>query len=139
MTIDTRDVYFQHKLDINQTNQNFLVTLKPNPELRKQGPSKCLLHFKDKLENLLGQLQEPGIIREKGDDELGSFFVNPISLLPKADYVKFVINVRYLNSITNLSTYSWPLEPVQMSISDQWQILHSKRPFMRSSPGPSIS
>ena len=48
------------------------------------------------------------------DDELGSLFVNSIILLPKADYVKLVINARYLNSITDLTNYSWPLEPVQM-------------------------
>ena len=47
------------------------------------------------------------------DDELGSLFVNPIILLPEADYVKFVMYARYLNSITDLTNYSWPLEPVQ--------------------------
>ena len=52
--------------------------------------------------------------RKGDDDELGSLFVNPIILLPKADYVKLVIDVRYLNSITDLVNYSWPLEPVQM-------------------------
>ena len=73
------------------------------------------LHFKDKLEKLLSQLQDSGIIREMGDDdELGSLFVNPIILLPKAVYVKLVIDARYLNSITDLTNYSWPLEPVQM-------------------------
>ena len=48
------------------------------------------------------------------DDELGSLFVNPIILLPKADYDELVIDARYLNSITDLTNYSWPLEPVQM-------------------------
>ena len=48
------------------------------------------------------------------DDELGSLFVNPIILMPKKDYVKLVINERYLNSVTDLTKYSWPLEPVQM-------------------------
>ena len=48
------------------------------------------------------------------DDELVSLFVNPIILLPNADYVKLVIDARYLNSITDLTNYSWPLEPVQM-------------------------
>ena len=48
------------------------------------------------------------------DDELGSLFVNPIILLPKADYVKLVIDARYPNSITDLTNYSWPLKPVQM-------------------------
>ena len=118
MIIDSRDVYSQHKFDIGQTKQKFHVTLKPNSELRKQRPSKVPLHLKDKLEKLLGQLQETGIIREMGDDdELGSLFVNPIILLPKADYVKLVIDARYLNSITDLTNYSWPLEPVQMILT----------------------
>ena len=55
------------------------------------------------------------IIREMGDDdELGSPFVNPIILLPKHDYIKLVIDARYFNSVTGLTIYSWPLEPVQM-------------------------
>ena len=48
------------------------------------------------------------------DDELGSIFVNPIILLPKADHVKLVNDARYLKTITDLTNYSWPLEPVQM-------------------------
>ena len=115
MIIDSRDVHSQHKIDIGQTKQKVHVTVKPNSELRKQQPSKCPLHFKDKLKKLLGQLQDSGIIREMGDhDELGSLFVNPIILLPKADYVNLVIDPRYLNSITDLTNYSWQLEPVQM-------------------------
>ena len=41
-------------------------------------------------------------------------FVNPIILMPKNDYVKPVIDARYLNSVTDLTIFSWPLEPVQM-------------------------
>ena len=115
MILDSRDVYSQHKFDIGQTKQKFHVTLKLNSKLRKQRPRKCPLHLKDKQKKLLGQLQDSGIIREMGDDdELGSLFVNPIILLPKTDYVKRVIEARYLNSITELTNYSWPLEPVQM-------------------------
>ena len=55
------------------------------------------------------------IIREMGDDdEIGSLFVNPIILMPKNDYVKLVIDARYLNSVTDLTNYSWSLEPVQI-------------------------
>ena len=115
MIIDSRDVYSQHKLYIGQSKQKFHITKKPNSEIRKQRLSKVLLHLKEKLGKFLGQLQKTGIIREMGDDdELGSLFVNPIILLPKADYVKLVIDARYLNSITDLTNYSWPLEPVQM-------------------------
>ena len=34
--------------------------------------------------------------------------------MPKADYVKLVIDARYLNSITDLKNYSWTLEPIQL-------------------------
>ena len=82
---------------------------------QKTASNKCPPHLKDKPENLFGQLQDSGIIREMGDDdELGSLFVNPIKLLPKADYVKLFIDARYLNSINNLTNFSWPLEPVQI-------------------------
>ena len=48
------------------------------------------------------------------DDEMGWLFVNPIILMPESDYVKLVIHARFLNSVTDLTNYSWPLEPVQM-------------------------
>ena len=51
------------------------------------------------------------------DVEMGSLFTNPIIILPKGDTVKLVIDARYLNSITDLSNYSWPLEQVQMLLT----------------------
>ena len=113
--INSRDVYSQHKFDVSKTRQKFHVTLKPNVELKRQRPSKVPLHSKEKLEKLLTQLKDADIIREMGgDDEMGSLFVNPIILMPKSDYVKLVIDARFLNSVTDLTNYSWPLEPVQM-------------------------
>ena len=115
MLIDSKDVYFLHKFDVGKTRQNFNVTLKPNVVLKRQRASKVPLHLKKKLEKLLTQLKDADIIREMGDDdEMGSLFVNPIILMPKNDYVKLVIGARYLNSMTDLTNYSWPLEPVQM-------------------------
>ena len=115
MLIDSRDVYSQHKFDAGKSCQNFHVTLKPNVELKRQRPSKVPLHLKEKFEKLLTQLKDADIIREMGDDdEMRSLFVNPIILMPKNDYVKLVINVPYLKSVTDLTKYSWPLEPVQM-------------------------
>ena len=100
---------------MGKTRQKFHVTLKPNVELKRQRSSKVPLHLKEKLEKLLTQLKDADIIREMGDDDkMGSLFVNPIILMPKNDYVKLVIDARYLNSVTDLLNYSWPLEPVQM-------------------------
>ena len=45
---------------------------------------------------------------------MGSLFVNLIILMPKSYYVKLVIGARFLISVTDLTNYSWPLEPVQM-------------------------
>ena len=115
MLIDSKDVYSLHKFDVGKTRQTFHVTLKPNVELRRQRASKVPLHLKNKLEELLTQLKDADIIREMGaDDEVGSLFVNSIILTPKNDYVKLVIDARYLNTVTDLTNYSLPLEPVQM-------------------------
>ena len=115
MLFDSRDVYSQQKFDVGKTRQKFHVTLKPYVELKRQRPSKVPLHLKEKLEKLITQLKDANIIRQMGDDdEMGSLFVNPIILMPKSDYVKLVIDARFLNSVTDLTNYSWPLEPVQM-------------------------
>ena len=107
MLFDARDVYSQHKIDVGKTRQKFHVTLKLNVELKRQRPSKVLLHLKEKLEKLLTQLQDSNIIRQMDDDDkMGSLFVNPTILMPKNDYVKLVIDARYLNSVTHLTSYS---------------------------------
>ena len=48
------------------------------------------------------------------DDEMGSLFVNPIILLLKSDYLKTVVDARFLTSVTDLTNYSWALEHLQM-------------------------
>ena len=35
-------------------------------------------------------------------------------LMPKSDYMKLVIDGQFLNSVTDITNYSWPLQPVQM-------------------------
>ena len=68
----------------------------------------------EKLERLLDELIQAGIIRELNEnDDMNSWFVNPVIIFPKKDYVKLVI-ARYLNSITDTSNSSWPLEPLNV-------------------------
>ena len=108
-----KDVYSQHKYDVGEVKQKFHVKLLPNSTLTKQKLSRVPLHHQEKLEILLDQLCKAGIIREMGDDtEMGSSFINPVIILPKGNILKLVIDARYLNSITDLSKYSWPLEPI---------------------------
>ena len=116
--IENNDVFSKFTYDVGKITQEFHVKLKKDAELRKQRPSKILLHYRDRLEILLKELQRAGIIRELGSDvEMDSLFTNPIIILPKGDTVKLVIDARYLNSITDLSNYSWPREPVQMLLT----------------------
>ena len=51
------------------------------------------------------------------DDEMEFLFANPIILMPKKDCVKLVIDARYLNSVTDLTKFPWPLESVQLMMT----------------------
>ena len=138
MIIDSSDVHSQHKFDLGQTEEKFYITLNPSSEVRKQRPSKVQLDLKDKLGKLPGQLQETGIIGAMGDDdELGSLFVDPIILLPKAEYVKLVIDARYLNS----HPLNKLLLATRTSPSDydknMWEIIISKWSLLCISPSTS--
>ena len=116
--IQNNDVFSKFIYDVGKITQQFHVRLKKDAEVRKQRPSKVPLHYRDRPEILLNELQRARIIREVGSDvEMGSFFTNPIIILPKEDTVKLVVDARFFNSITDLSNYSWPLEPVQMLLT----------------------
>ena len=116
--IENNDVFYKFAYDVGKFTQKFHVKLKKVAELRKERPSKVPLHYRDRLEILLNELQRAEIIREMGSDiEMGSLFTNPIIILPKGDTVKLVIDARYLNSISDLSDYSWPVEPVQLLLT----------------------
>ena len=87
--------------------------LKENSEMKKQRVSRVPLHYSSKLEALLEKLQRADTIREMGDViEMGFMFTNTIIILPKGDSIKLDIDARFLNSITDLSSHSWPLEPL---------------------------
>ena len=63
----------------------------------------------------MDELIQAGIIRELNEnDDVNNWFVNPVIILPKKDYIKLVIDARYLNSITDTSKSSWPLEPLNV-------------------------
>ena len=62
----------------------------------------------------MDELIQAGIIRELNEkDDMNSWFVNPF-ILKKKNYVKLVLDASYLNSITDTSNCSWPLEPLQV-------------------------
>ena len=113
--LEDNDVYSHHKYDIGRNKHNFHLPLMKDATFKKQRPSKILIHLRDKLEKLMDELIQAGIIREFNEnDDMNSWFANPVIILPKKDYVKLVIDARYLNSITDTSNSSWPLEPLNV-------------------------
>ena len=113
--LQDNDVYSHHKYDIGRTKHKFHLPLKKDATFKKQRPSTIPIHLRDKLEKLMDELIRAGIIRELNEnDYINSWFVNPVIILPKKDYVKLVIDARYLNSITDTSNSSWPLEPLNV-------------------------
>ena len=115
MLIEDQVVYSHHKYDIGKTKHKFHIPLKKDAIFKKQRPSKIPVHLRDKLDKLMDELIQAGIIRElKEKDDMNSWFVNPVIILPKKDYVKLVLDASYLKSITDTSNCSWPLEPLQV-------------------------
>ena len=108
MLLQNIDVYLQHKHDVGLIKKNFHVKFLPNSVLTKQRPSRVSLLYQDTLNDLLDQLCKSRIIGS--NTKMGSEFINPIIILLKGNIVELVIDARYLNSITDLSRYSWPLE-----------------------------
>ena len=105
------DVYSHHKYDIGKTKHKFLIPLKKDATFKKQRPSKIPINLRDKLDKLMDELIQAGIIRELTEnDDMNSWFVNPVIILPKKDYVKEVLDARYLKSITDTSNCNWPLD-----------------------------
>ena len=82
-----------------------------------QRPSKVPIHYRGKLNALLIELEKYNIIKQ-----IGSFpqdkpvycttYLNPLILIPKGDTIKCVLDARHLNSNTEQSDESWPIEPL---------------------------
>ena len=63
-------------------------------------------------------MQRAGIMRKTGNDvEVASLVTNHIIDLPKKHVVKLVAGAECLDSITDMSNYSWLLQPVKMLLS----------------------
>ena len=110
-------MFILKKIDVGKTRQKFHVTLKPTVELKRQQPTKVPfpLHLREKLGKLLTHPEDADIVREmSGDNEMGSLFVKSFILMPKNVSIKLVIDASFQNSLTDLTKYSWPVEPVQM-------------------------
>ena len=80
-------------------------------------PSKVPIHYRDKLNTLLKDLEKHNIIKQIGSSPhdkpvYGTSYLNPLIIIPKGDSLKCVLDAHHLNSITEQSDESWPIEPL---------------------------
>ena len=109
--------YATHKNDVGKIATPFRIRLKPNAQLLTQRPSKVPIHYRDKLNTLLKDLEKHNIIKQIGSSPqdkpvYGTTYLNPLIIIPKGDSIKCVLDARHLNSNTEQSDESWPIEPL---------------------------
>ena len=97
----------------------FRIRLKPNAQLLTQRPSKVPIHYREKLNNLLEELEKHNIIKQSvssPEDKLwynhGTTYLNLLNIIPKGDSINCVLDARHLSSNTEQSSESWPIEPL---------------------------
>ena len=104
--------YATHKNDVGKITTPFRIRLEPNAQLLTQRPSKVPIHYRDKLNSLLKELEKHNIIKQIGSSPqdkpvYGTTYLNPLIIIPKGDSIKGVLDARHLNSNTEQSDESW--------------------------------
>ena len=117
MLLKYKTCYATHKNDVGKISTPFRIRLKPNAQLMTQRPSKVPIHYRDKLNVLLKELEKYNIIKQIGSSPqdkpvYGTTYLNPLTIIPKGDTIKCVLDARHLNSSTEQSDASWPIEPL---------------------------
>ena len=109
--------YATHKNDVGKISTPFRIRLKPNAQLITQRRSKVPIHYRDKLNALLKELEKHNIIKQIGSSPqdkpvYGTTCLNLLFIIPKGDTIKFVLDARHLNPNTEQFDESWPIEPL---------------------------
>ena len=118
MLLKYKTCYATHRNDVGKISTPFRIRLKPNAQLMTQRPSKVPIHYRDKLNVLLKELEKYNIIKQIGSSPqdkpvYGTTYLKPLIIIPKGDTIKCVLDdARHLNSNTEQSDESWPIEPL---------------------------
>ena len=98
------------------------IRIKENCKLQTQRPSKVPIHYRDRLNKLLVELEKYIIIKQidSTPDEkhtIGTTFLNPLIIIPKGDAIKVVLGARHLDSNTDQERESWLIEPLALQLA----------------------
>ena len=109
--------YATHQNDVGKIATPFRIRVKPNAQLLTQRPSKVLIHYIDKLNALLKELEKYNIIKQivsspQDKPVYGTSYLNLRVTIPKGNSIKCVLDARHLNSNTEQFDEPWPIEPL---------------------------
>ena len=65
MLLKYKTCYATHKNDVGKISKPFRIRLKPNAQLMTQRPSKVPIHYRDKLNVLLKELEKKKTLSNK--------------------------------------------------------------------------
>ena len=90
MLLKHKTCYATHKNDVGKISTPFRIRLKPNAQLLTQRPSKVHIHYRDKLNALLKELEKYNIVKQIGSSSqdkpvYGTTSFNPLINIPKGD------------------------------------------------------
>ena len=116
LLVKHKNCYAIHKNDFGKVATPFRLRLKPNSQLLTQRPSKVPIHYREKLNTLVKELEIHNIIKQIGSSpedkpNYGTTYMNSLINIPKDDSIKCVSNARHLNSNTEQSDESWSRKP----------------------------
>ena len=83
--INNKNCYAKHRNDLGKISTPFRFRIKEKCKLQTQKPSKVPIHYRDRLNKLLVELEKYNIIKQIGStpDEkhtIGTTFLNPLAL-----------------------------------------------------------
>ena len=117
MLLKYKTCFATDKNEVGKISTPFRIRLEHNAQLITQGPSKVPIHYRDKLNVFLKDLTKYNIIKQIGSSPpdkpvYSTTYLNPLIIIPKGDTIKCVLDGRHLNSNTEQSDESWPVEPL---------------------------
>ena len=113
-------VYATSKFDVGKNSSSPHLPLKTDASFKKQRASKVPIHLHDNVNRLLVILEQYEIISPVNKEEQPKVnsFIHPVIILAKRKSLKIVLDARYLNSLMDESTCNWPIEPIQVILTN---------------------
>ena len=109
--------YATHRNYVGQISTPLRIRLKPNAKLQTQRPIEVPIHYREKLTNLLQELEKQNVNQQIGSNPsetpyCGPTFLNLLIIIPEGDTMKVVSHAHHLNSKTDQAYESWSIEPL---------------------------